>query len=141
MAIEITQIDPQLYLGSSEHPVKLTEEFIKVNPQVVINCASEISYQSRLFDIVHVPLKNDDYASLLDYLDDAVNIITGYLKKGKVVYVHCSDGVSRAPAIIIYFLMVFYSIDYEAAHKLLRKLRPVIEVNSNFERELTAIND
>ena len=139
---EISEINKFIYLGSFAHPCSNSEEFQKLQINVVINCAAEIDYPCPLHYIFEkFPLENDEYASMLEYMDKAVEKIHRYLSQHKKIYIHCNNGNSRAPAILIYYLMVHKKFNYSRALSLLKKLRPTIMINDNFERELKTIEE
>lgn len=141
--LQISKINKYIYIGSYKHPKENTDEFKKLEIDVIFNCAREINYETdSKYIIEHIRLE-DDYknASLLEFMDDANNKLYKYLKEGKKIYLHCSTGTSRAPAILIYYLMSHKGFTYERALSLLQNIRPCIEINENFERELLIIEE
>lgn len=139
--LEISKINNFIYLGSYEHPYTDSEEFQKLNIDVIINCAEEVNYPLSDYTIFKYPLFDDEYASMLEYMDAAIEKIHRCLSSGKRIYIHCVKGISRSPAILIYYLMVHKKFTFDQAQDLLKKIRPIIDINSNFERELRTIED
>lgn len=135
----ITRINNYIYIGSFTHPSQNSDEFQALNIDVVINCAAEIDYECKCGIYEKYPLENGGDASLLEYIDSANDKIHKYLNQHKKIYIHCSDGDSRAPAILIYYLMSHKRFTYEQAYRLLVKCRNTISINENFERELCNI--
>lgn len=51
---------------------------------------------------------------------------------------HCFGGKSRSPAFIAAYLMSSYSWSFDQAYSLIKKARPIIEINTGFECQLRA---
>ena len=138
--MEISCIKPNLYLGAGIHAKRKTEEFKKLNIDVVINCCNEIVHEPNdIFIVENFPI-NDGYdATIYPWLDEIVDKIKSYLDQNKRVYVHCVQGRSRSPAIIIYYLMKYENMTYSDAFMFVKPIRPVLSLNLNFVVELMAI--
>ena len=142
--LNISKINNFVYIGSFDHAFTDSEEFQKLGINVIINCTKEIEHPSEIIDkytVINFPFENNDSASLLEYIDEVNEKIHNYLENGKKIYLHCIKGISRAPAILIYYLMSHKKFSYDQAHDLIREIRPVININDNFERELRIIED
>ena len=138
----ISKINNLIYMGPFEHPYTETDEFKDLNVNVIINCAEEVTYPEKSkYTILNFPMTDDTNASMLEYMDNAVEKIHKYLSNGKRIYIHSVKGQSRAPAILIYYLMVHKKFTFDQAYELLKRIRPSIEINSNFERELRTIEE
>ena len=138
----ISKITDQIYLGPCEPAVTDSDSFQKLNIDVIINCASDVEYPPQTkYIIENYPMEDDDCASMLDYMDDANEKIHHYLRLQKKVYLHCVMGVSRSPAILIYYMMSHMGLTYDEAYDQLIAIRPVINLNHNFERELRTIEE
>lgn len=140
--LEITRINNYIYLGSYEHAYFNTEELQKLDIDTIINCAKEIILPDNFGrKILHYPLEDGEYATLLEYMDNAINNIDKLLRSKKKIYLHCDFGKSRSPAILIYYLMINKNFTFDKALSFLKKIRPIISINDNFERELRAIEE
>lgn len=140
--ISISKLNKYIYLGSYEPAYNDTEEFKKLEIDVIINCAKEIIYSPKTKYIVeHFPLEDNENASMLEYMDEANKKINRYLKYGKKIYIHCVDGMSRSPAILIYYLMSSKKLTFIKAYSLLKSIRPGININPKFERELKTVEE
>lgn len=142
---KITKITDNLYLGSYEHSLTQSKEFEELKFDVVINCASKCVKYTELmkskYTIVNFPLDDDKNATLLEDLDTIDTTLHKFLKKQKKVYLHSVRGSSRAPAIVIYYLMLHKKFTYASAYKLMKHMRPSININPIFERELRQIEE
>jgi protein-tyrosine phosphatase len=59
--------------------------------------------------------------------------------KGPVL-VHCVAGVSRAPSVVIYYLMQKYGICYNDAYNWVKRKRPIIKLNKQFVKQLQKVD-
>lgn len=143
--VKITKVNDRIYLGAWQHPADNTEEFQQLGVDVIINCAAELGFPDnsplyKKYIIEDFPIYDDQHGTLLEHMDRAITVIRKYYKAGKKIYVHCSLGISRAPAILVYYFMFYKHISFDRALHLLKKKRKIIELNENFERELKEID-
>lgn len=140
--LEISKINQQIYLGSYEHACENTDEFRKLNIDVIFNCAKEIKYEvDEGYIIENIEMENEKYSSMLEVMDHANDLVKTYLAQGKKIYFHCDTGISRSPAIIIYYLMTNKNFKYFDALSLIEGIRPIVEINEEFQRELRTIEE
>ena len=138
----ISKINNYIYLGSCEHPQTDSEEFRNLGIDIIINCAKEIEYSSNIkYQYEKFPIIDGNSISLLENMDDADTKIHLYLSKGKKIYLHCARGMSRSPAILIYYLMMHKQFTYDRAYSLLKQIRPIIDIDPEFENALRSIED
>ena len=139
---EITKVNNFIYLGSHEHSVRLTPEFENLDTDLVINCAKEVQYPDDYeYEVKSIPLVDNDYISFLENIDESADAIDKALSEKKKIYLQCSDGISRSPAILVYYLMIHKKFTYERACNLLKRLRPVIDISPDFKDQLVAIDE
>lgn len=138
----ISKINNFIYLGSCEHPLTNSDDFKRLNIDVIINCANEIEYPPNInFLVEKIPIIDGNSISFLENMDCANDKIHYYLKKYKKIYIHCVRGISRSPAILIYYLMMHKRFTYDRAYDLLKSIRPIIDIDPEFESSLRAIED
>jgi len=135
--MEISQIDPMIYLGSGRHVTRNTNEFKNLNIDVVINCCNEITHKNTAdYIIEHFPMDDGSDGTLVEFMDAAVDKINYHLNQNRRVYVHCVHGKSRSPAILIYYYMKHHKLNFNEAYKKISSVRPFISINNNFIVEL-----
>ena len=61
------------------------------------------------------------------------------VSEGKVVLVHCIQGISRSVSIVIAYLMVFRRMSLRAAYDLVRSQRPRAHPNPGFILQLLTL--
>jgi protein-tyrosine phosphatase len=138
---KITRINEQIYLGPED--IARRPGYLKdLGIQHIFNFADEVVYHiphHMGFHIHYYPIKHDEDASLLGVLDDAIQSIYNCVSQQKCVYLHCTDGNSRAAALAIYYLMLYEHMNFDDALGYLEELRPQINLHPNFVQELRAI--
>ncbi|XWV26582.1 DSPc-domain-containing protein [Tupanvirus soda lake] len=140
--LKISKINNFIYLGSCEHPLTNSEEFQKLGIDVIINCAKEVEYTEDVkYRVENFPIIDGNSISLLENMDRANDNIHYYLSRGKKIYLHCVRGISRSPALLIYYLMTHKKFTYDTAFDLLKAIRPIIDIDPEFENSLRAIED
>lgn len=70
------------------------------------------------------------------YLQLGVDFMTSELKAGKKIYVHCAEGVSRAPSFVVAYLIA-KGFGYDEAVSQIQKSRPFINI---LDRQMHSIN-
>lgn len=60
--------------------------------------------------------------------------------KGKCVYIHCAQGVSRSATICIAYMMLHANIKYENAYRFVEMCRDVILPNEGFVQQLQSLD-
>ena len=138
----ITQINHFLYMGSFAHCAENTPEFVRLNIDNVLNFAIEIKpMPNPKINIVTFAIDDVFHPTLLDVIDEAELYLRGLIKNKKRIYLACSDGNSRAPAVLIYYLIKKKNMSYEDAYELIEKKRPEISLHPNFCSELHQISE
>lgn len=78
---------------------------------------------------------------MLEHMDKVIDRMHYFLCRKKKIYLHCINGISVSPAILIYYLMMHKKMTYDRSHDLIKKLRPDIDVDSEFENQLRIIEE
>ncbi|KAF7308135.1 Dual specificity catalytic domain-containing protein [Mycena chlorophos] len=75
-------------------------------------------------------------AALTAHLPEACDYVGRALGRGESVLVHCQQGVSRSPAVLIAFLIRDKRMSYDAAFAFVKQRRSCIKPNAGFVRAL-----
>lgn len=71
---------------------------------------------------------------------EVINLVTDkineYINKGLKIVIHCHMGISRAPTMIIAYLIRFKKIGFEKAFDFLKSKSDVIDPNAGFLMQL-----
>ena len=92
----------------------------------------EFIYES--FNIPDRPSEN-----ILPTLKEVNEKMKFYLSQGKWVVVHCYKGISRAPTMIISYLMLFKGLSFDQAFDTVRLKAPWIDPNAGFLIQLQSL--
>jgi protein-tyrosine phosphatase len=138
----ITKINNLIYLGPYEYPFESSPEFNALKIDVIFNCAKEIRHPNiHSYDIKYYPIIENDPMSFLENFDKIIEQMHKYLCKGKKIYLHSAKSISRAPAILVYYLMQYKKLTYDKAVNLLSKKRPSIDICEDIESQLRLIEE
>ncbi|KAF9467838.1 hypothetical protein BDZ94DRAFT_1155524 [Collybia nuda] len=81
-------------------------------------------------------LDDTEDADILRHLLPSIHFIQAELDKGRGVLVHCHAGISRSATIVAAYLMYSRNMDTESALEEIRNVRPNVEPNEGFLRQL-----
>jgi len=73
---------------------------------------------------------------LLPKLPEVKAFIDGCLAGGGKVLVHCADGMSRAPSLLIAYIMETFNTDFKTALSFVQQRRFCVQPNDGFEQQL-----
>ena len=159
--LRCSQIKPYLYLGSQdvasdrnvleEHCIT---DVLCLVPPSVFDENDDLLYLSPLGELNHSlhsksnsPLVGSPrvvYAPLLDIPEHPVaemfpatrSFIRSIKHSGGTVLVHCNAGVSRAPTVVIAYLMAEYGKSFKEAYDCVKEKRSFIRPNEGFLQQL-----
>ena len=119
-----SEIEPGFFVGGSVS---------KPPPGVnaVLNlCEYEDTYKAETHKRMQIP--DASPAPELPWLKEAVDFVTKERNAGKIVYVHCAAGVSRAAMVSTAYLMAEKSWTRDQALAYIREQRPQVNPNPAF---------
>lgn len=64
-------------------------------------------YQANEIKAIHFPIHDFNEGDLTSKLFEGAKIINELISQGHVVYVHCTAGMGRAPAVVLVYLCLF----------------------------------
>ncbi|KAJ7266452.1 protein-tyrosine phosphatase-like protein [Mycena haematopus] len=83
-----------------------------------------------------IDIRDKESVDLRPHLEAACVYIERALKRGEGVLVHCQQGISRSPSIVIAYLIRNHGMSYDAALAFVRRKRACAKPNSGFARAL-----
>lgn len=134
----LVEVTPGLFMGDAVTSRNL-ELLLAHNIGVVINlcfhkCDSPFKDRLRYYEY-QLP-DHGDY-EIMKHFDEIGGIIERELHSGARVLVHCQKGLSRAPTIVLAFLISFHRMSYDEAFAFLQAKRPDINPILNYTIDLT----
>lgn len=72
-------------------------------------------------------------------LQRALPVIDEAISRGGCIFVHCNAGISRAPTVVVAFLMAFKGFSFCDAMSLVNQKRPSSRPNPGFVKQLIAL--
>src|SRR5207253_1253346 len=100
-----------------------------------VTAVLNVSEQKDVFRTEHYlwkPIDDAKNAATIDFLKETVDFIDAQRKAGRPTFVHCNEGVSRAPLVMAAYLMYSKKWTRDEALDFLREKRPVIRPNPSF---------
>lgn len=126
---QVVEIIPGLFLGSASNVPNICNKI-----GAILNITHENSMCSHLdhSDIIYLSIPIDDTINqnILNYFDITYDFINRYIGSG--IYVHCAQGISRSPTIVIAYLMRKNNIGLVEALSMVKSKRPCICPNIDF---------
>jgi hypothetical protein len=89
------------------------------------------------FTYKRIPVQDSIGADLSQYFDEAAAFIDEAKASGYSVLVHCQQGVSRSPTVVLSYLMLRCHMTLKQAYVLVKTARPEAKPKTNFLRQLT----
>ena len=112
----VRQLRPYLHFGASVHPADLprlrragiTAVLSLQQPGVDLPCAAMERMRAACEPRIvfrNVGIHDYDPHAVIEALPQALSLVRTLLAAGRVVYVHCSEGINRAPSVALAYLV------------------------------------
>lgn len=109
----------------------------------IINCAQtpELKdvFDEDAFHYVRMNMVEHPFPTTFDatsIFSRGVDEVKKVLESGEHVLVHCVGGMCRSPSIVVAYLIREKQVPFAEAQKMVRKLRPVVEINKVYQQQL-----
>jgi len=139
--MSLTKVLDNFYLGSYNDIIK--EYYKTINPDVVINVASECKNYTENVLYFHYPFYDIPTEDLYGKFLEVTNLIDHYRKSNKNVFIHCSAGKSRSVTFVIAYLIKYMNYSFNQSYDYLFAIREIyinmgfINQLVKFEKEIT----
>eukprot|EP00158_Paraphelidium_tribonemae_P006786 Partr_v1_DN27973_c1_g1_i4_m11662 putative DSPc len=137
--IEATEIIPNsLYLGSQDSALD-SRERERIGFTHILNLAYPLDYGDRSICTAYIPLLDlpDQQSQVSHVCSKATKFIHDTITDERNrCLVHCNAGISRAPFIVIAYLIKYRDMPLSEAYDLVKQKRPAIRPNEGFMRYL-----
>lgn len=135
---KITNILGEIYLGDSQN-AKNKEELLEAGITHVVNCcaAKFANPFPENFTYLALELKDTPEFDLSKHLLEAVDYIEKALEAKGKVFIHCNQGISRAPSVVIAYYIWKHKLGAEECLDRLKQIYPKAEPNLGFLIQLS----
>ena len=124
------EIIPNLWLGNRNAP-RETENLIKNNIKLIINCSKDIMYDiDPNIEVIRLPIhdmnsseSNEILANKINYLTYIINV---YLNNNIGVLVHCYAGVQRSATVVLCYLLKYKHMSLDMAKAIMKEKRTIV---------------
>ncbi len=136
-------VDEKIFLGNVDNTKNL-DKFFKVgeekeNSFACCTIAGDDVKVTESFGITYSRVHVDD--SITASIMNAIEHFFSCVQKHKKIYVHCKAGVSRSASCVVAYLMVRYCMSFKQAYNCLFAVRPFLNINKTFRKELEALDE
>lgn len=124
------EIIPNLWLGNRNSP-KETDNLIKNNIKLIINCSKDIDYESSVnIEVIRLSIhdvnseeSNQILGDNIEYLTYLINI---YLNNNCGVLIHCYAGVQRSATVVLCYLLKYKNMSLDMAKTIMKQKRSIV---------------
>lgn len=129
---EVTTVLPWLLLGRAETSENL-QYLINQGVTHILNVTSEVpNSHPQQFVYMKLPMRDDESADIGSKFNVAADFMKRVEDKKARIFVHCSAGASRAPSMVMAYLVKYRGISLGDSYNYLRALRPSVNPNNHF---------
>ncbi|XP_053554517.1 dual specificity protein phosphatase 19 [Bombina bombina] len=134
--LQVGVVKPWLLLGSQDVAQDM-EVMKKYKVSHILNVAYGVENSNQTeFVYKKISILDLPETDITSYFPECFDFIEQANMQGGIVLVHCNAGVSRAPAIVIGFLMCKDELHFSEAFSIVKNARPVIHPNAGFMEQL-----
>jgi protein-tyrosine phosphatase len=138
---EIVKIQKHVYLGNIKSAIN-SYIISKYNITAILNVSSfdlKINLPNIKINYLHIPFKDSQEEYIINYIPRAVGFIIDCVNSSQNILVHCIQGISRSPSIVIAYLMISCGQSLYDAYHYVKQNRPIINPNSSFMEGLSEL--
>jgi protein-tyrosine phosphatase len=106
----------------------------------IINCAGGSQTFSPLyfkeFQYLKIDLRDDGSINILDAVKKLISFLRNIDNENSKILIHCSKGISRAPALVCFYLIWKLNMDFQTAVDFVKEKRKCVDINLGFMFQL-----
>ena len=138
-AKEMTEVLPWLLMGRVELSRNMYG-LAKLGVTHILNATDDEPNNFPMqFVYLKLPVRDDTYANIGELFPQAIEFFQRVESKKGKIYVHCTAGISRAPSMVLAYLVAERKIALRDAHDYLLSIRPIIAINDHFLFQLAEL--
>jgi len=131
----ITEVTSQLYLGSYEDAKNVEE----LRSRAITHTLTLIGKKHVIAGIKHMqkPMHDWGKTDLQILINNIWTFVVESQRPGNKLFVHCMLGQNRSATIMIVILMKLHGESLEEAFKIIKKKRPIVQINTEYAKQLS----
>ena len=134
------QILPNLYLGD----IQDAQDVSQIQPSLIVNCSRDIPFYDRTAMAIRIPVDDDGQSSTMEKMYSHIHAtcaaIHHCLQRNQTVFVHCFAGRQRSACVVCAYLMLYHTMQKDAAKLYIKsKRRVAFFPSANFEPVLVTL--
>jgi len=132
--LPMTKVHSNLYIGNEEN----SNDEDLLNSKGITHILSLIGHQSSVGKMVKKQYTMNDKgrSDVKQVLDEVYEFMDSGQKDNNNLLVHCKLGQNRSAVVVIAFLMKKFKKTLHRAHRDLKKVRPIVQVNVDYAKQL-----
>jgi len=135
--VPMTKILPRLYIGSYDNA--MDEPQLKAKGITHILALFGKSWPVDFAKQEYIPMHDLGRTNLKVVLEKASKFMELGQQDGSRILVHCQSGQNRSATVVIAYQMMFQKETLYRAHKRVKSLRPLVQVNVGYAKQLLAL--
>lgn len=136
---KFTELLPWIVIGQGSMADDM-HNLVKWGITHVLNVTTEMPNKfPEYFVYLKIPIKDEFEENLAQHFDKILGWIKNIEEKKGKLYIHCTAGASRAPAVAMAFLVSERKIPLADAFNYIQSRRPLVNVGKNFLYQLAEL--
>lgn len=129
-----THVIDNIYLGSAYNAANYSQ-LCELNIKVILNVTKEVSiFFPDDFIYEKIDISDNDDQDITEHLSRSYEFIDK--NKDKNIFIHCKMGASRSVSVLIYYLIIKYSMTVDEALNFVKNKRIIVNPNAKFIDEI-----
>jgi len=135
--LPMTRILPNLYLGSYDNAI----DGPSLKAKRITHIISLIGKRPPLdfLKIESIPMHDRGRSNLKRVLEKVSKFVKFEQQEGNRILIHCLSGQNRSATVVIAILMINESKTLYSAYKMVKMLRPIIQINEGYAKQLLTL--
>jgi len=132
--LPMTKVNSNLYIGNEEN----SNDEDLLNRNGITHILSLIGHQSSVGKVERkqYPMHDKGRSNIKDVLDEVYEFMELGQKDSNNLLVHCKLGQNRSAVVVIAYIMKKFKKTLHRAHRDLKAVRPIVQVNVDYAKQL-----
>jgi len=135
--VPMTKILPHMYIGSYENAME--DHVLKAKGITHILSLIGRNWPSDFFEHKNISMHDLGRTNLKGVLEKVSKFMELGQEDESNILVHCQSGQNRSATVVIAHLMMYHDYTLYTAHKRVKRLRPVVQINEGYAKQLLAL--